>query len=141
VFVQANVAWNARKGTLRGMHYQRAPHEEAKLVRCTRGAIFDVAIDLRPGSRTFKKWVGFELSEENRLIQYVPRGCAHGYLTLRDDTSVCYEVSQAYAPSHAAGVRWDDPAFSIRWPIAPTCLAPRDAGYEDFDPRPAKRGR
>jgi len=130
---QCSMATNLRRGTIRGMHYQTAPFEEVKVVRTTRGAIFDVAVDLRPDSPTYKRWVGAELSAENRRALYLPRGVAHGYQTLSDDADVLYLISAPYAPNHQRGVRWNDPAFSIDWPLgAPTMINARDAGYADF---------
>ncbi len=114
--VQCNLSFNKSRGTLRGMHYQGAPHQETKLVRCTRGAIYDVIIDLRPESRTCLKWLGVELTQENRKILYVPEGFAHGYQTLTDNTEVFYQVSQFYSSESEGGVRWDDSAFGIKWP-------------------------
>lgn len=130
--VQCNLSFNPHKGTLRGMHYQRAPHEETKVVRCTMGAIFDVAVDLRPDSSTFKQWVGAPLTADNREMLVIPPGCAHGYLTLTDNTDVTYQMSAYYAPTHGAGVRWNDPAFGIRWPGDVTLIADRDRDYPDF---------
>ena len=130
---QCSVSFNRLRGTLRGMHYQAAPHAEAKLVRCTAGTIFDVALDLRPGSPTRGRWVGVELTARNRRMLYVPEGFAHGFQTLEDGAEVSYQISAPYEPSASRGVRWDDPAFGIRWPAAETrILAPRDAGYPDF---------
>jgi dTDP-4-dehydrorhamnose 3,5-epimerase len=129
---QCSLSFNPRKGTLRGMHYQRAPYEEAKLVRCTRGAIHDVIIDLRPASPTFRRHFGVVLDAESRRLFYVPEGFAHGFLTLTDDAEVSYQMSQAYSPAHAAGVRWDDPAFGIQWPGAVAMIAERDRTYPDF---------
>lgn len=114
--VQCNVSFNKKKGTLRGMHYQVPPHEEAKLVKCTRGAIYDVIIDLRRQSPTFKQWAAAELSADNRKMLYVPEGFAHGFQTLADDTEVFYQMSEFYHPESAKGVRWDDPVFGIAWP-------------------------
>jgi dTDP-4-dehydrorhamnose 3,5-epimerase len=131
---QANISFNARKGTLRGMHYQADPHAEAKLVRCTRGAIFDVAVDLRLGSPTYRSWFGAELSDANRAMLYVPEGCAHGFLTLDDATEVAYQMSAPYAPAAAQGVRWDDPAFGIQWPGEVLVINERDRSYPDVDP-------
>jgi len=113
---QCNISFNKKKGTLRGMHYQKPPHEEAKLVRCTLGAIFDVIIDLRPDSPTCKQWVGEKLTAQNRKMLYIPEGFAHGFMTLEDDTEVFYQMSTPYVPESAAGVRWDDPEFNIHWP-------------------------
>ena len=129
---QCNVSFNKKKGTLRGMHYQTSPHEEAKLVRCTMGAIFDVIIDLRRQSPTFKKWVAVDLNERNRRMLYVPEGFAHGFQTLEDNTEVFYQMSEFYAPEHARGVRWNDPAFQISWPEAEPLVSPRDQQYADF---------
>lgn len=131
---QSSVSYNVRRGTLRGMHYQAAPHEEAKLVRCTAGVIFDVALDLRPGSSTFTRWVGQELSADNRLGLYVPEGCAHGFVTLADGTEVAYDISERHAPESARGVRWDDPVFAIDWPVAVEMINERDRSYPDFVP-------
>lgn len=130
---QCSVSFNRCRGTLRGMHYQRPPHAEAKLVRCTRGALFDVCLDLRSDSPTYKQWVGETLTPENGRALYVPEGCAHGFLTLMDATEVFYMISAPYAPEAAAGVRWDDPAFGIDWPGPATILHERDAGYADFE--------
>ena len=116
--VQANIAFNKSKGTLRGMHYQKEPYWEVKLVRCTRGAIYDVILDLRPDSETYQKWLGIELNEVNHTMLYIPEGFAHGYLTLEDNTEVFYQVSEFYHPEHEAGIRWNDPVFGIEWPIA-----------------------
>jgi dTDP-4-dehydrorhamnose 3,5-epimerase len=130
--VARNVSYNAVGHTLRGMHFQRAPHEETKLVTCTRGAIFDVAIDLRPTSSTFCQWVGTELTADNGAMLYIPEGFAHGYLSLSADAIVEYLISEFYAPQAAAGVRWDDPAFGIQWPAEPVVINQRDATYPDF---------
>ena len=130
--VQCNISFNKRRGTLRGMHYQVAPHEEAKLVRCTRGAIYDVVIDLNPQSPTFKQWIGAELTEENRRLFYVPRGFAHGFQTLEDSTEVFYQMSDFYHPECVRGVRWNDPAFGIDWPHCERIISARDQQYPDF---------
>jgi dTDP-4-dehydrorhamnose 3,5-epimerase len=130
--VQTNVSFNPEKGTLRGMHYQVAPYEESKLVRCTRGAIFDVIIDLRPDSPTYKQWYGAELTADNYKMMFVPEGFAHGYLTLEDNSEVTYQVSQFYAPGAEQGIRWDDPAFSIEWPITPQLISEKDKAHPDF---------
>ena len=127
--VQCNISSNRHRGTLRGMHFQAEPFAEAKLVRCTAGSLYDVVIDLRPHSPTFKEWVGEMLSSENRKMFYVPEGFAHGFLTLADNTEVFYQMSEFYSPEHAVGVRWDDPAFCIAWPIAPTKISERDRGF------------
>lgn len=130
--VQCNISFNRRKGTLRGMHYQVAPHEEAKLVRCTLGAIHDVIIDLRAGSPTFKQWEAVELTAVNRWSLYIPGGFAHGYQTLEDDSEVFYQMSEFYYPESAAGVRWDDPTFAITWPMEPTVISAKDRSYPLF---------
>ena len=131
--VQCNTSFNKRAGTLRGMHYQAAPHEEAKLVRCTRGAIYDVIVDLRASSPTFKQWTAVELTAYNRLMLYVPEGFAHGFQTLEDETEVFYQMSEFYHPESARGVRWNDPAFGIEWPVAEKCIiSERDNSFEDF---------
>jgi dTDP-4-dehydrorhamnose 3,5-epimerase len=131
---QANVSFNHRKGTLRGLHYQAAPHQEAKLVRCTRGAIWDVVVDLRPGSPSYLGWAGAELTDGNRAMLYVPEGCAHGFLTLTDAAEVAYQMSAPYAPDAARGVRWDDPAFGIEWPGEVVVINQRDASYPYLEP-------
>jgi dTDP-4-dehydrorhamnose 3,5-epimerase len=115
--VQGNISGSSKRGTLRGLHYQTAPHEEAKLVRCTRGAIYDVIVDLRPGSASHAQWLGVELTADNRRMLYVPEGFAHGYQTLADGTEVAYQVSAFYTPDVERGVRWNDSAFGIEWPI------------------------
>lgn len=120
--VQCNISTNRRRGTLRGMHFQRAPHAEAKLVRCTRGAIFDVIVDLRPGSPTFARWVGQELSADNHRMFYIPEGFAHGFQTLTDECELFYQMSHAYEPTSSAGVRWDDPTIGIQWPMRENCI-------------------
>ena len=131
--VQCSVSFNKHKGTLRGLHYQAAPHEEAKLVRCTRGAIHDVAVDLRPDSPTYLRWTAAELTAANGRALYVPEGCAHGFQTLADDSEVLYQISEFYCPESARGARWDDPAFGIEWPPAVRrILSERDAAYPDY---------
>jgi len=133
-FVQANMSFNPHLGTLRGMHWQAAPHEEVKVVRCTRGVIFDVAVDVRPVSPTFGKWTGVELSADNARALYIPEGCAHGYLTLTPDAEVHYLVSAFYAPAHERGARWDDPFFAITWPDTPSrIVSPRDEAHGFFN--------
>ncbi len=129
---QCNISFNKKKGTLRGMHYQKPPHEEAKLVRCTKGAIFDVVIDLRPDSPTYKQWVGEELTAQNHRMFYVPRMFAHGFVTLTDSTEVFYQMSTPYVPESATGVAWDDPAFNIHWPEQPKIISQRDQSYPEF---------
>ncbi|MCI0541034.1 MAG: dTDP-4-dehydrorhamnose 3,5-epimerase [Verrucomicrobiales bacterium] len=131
--VQCSMSHSARKGTLRGLHYQAAPHEEAKLVRCTRGAIFGVALDLRPASPTFKDWIGIELDTEAGQMLYIAEGLAHGFQTLWDETEVAYHMSEFFHPETARGVRWNDPAFGIAWPACDNrIMSDRDAGYPDF---------
>jgi len=133
VFVENNISYSKNRGTLRGIHYQAAPHGQAKLVRCTRGAIFDVVIDLRPESPTFKQWTGVELSAENRFMLYLPGDCGHGFQTLVDDTEVFYMVSTPYLPESGRGFRWNDPAFGIDWPdVGARIVIPRDQQYPDF---------
>jgi dTDP-4-dehydrorhamnose 3,5-epimerase len=129
---QTSLSRNPAAGTLRGLHYQPAPHAETKLVRCVRGRIFDVAVDLRPGSPTHRRWTAAELSAESGRALLVPQGVAHGFLTLEPDSDVIYQIAPAYAPGHEAGVRWDDPAFAIAWPAPPALISPRDAGYPDY---------
>jgi len=130
--VQCNISYNAKRGTLRGMHYQVAPYEEAKLVRCTRGAIYDVIVDIRTASPTFKEHIGLLLTADNKLSLYVPEGFAHGFLTLEDETEVFYQMSEFYAPGHARGFRWNDATFGIRWPLEPRVISERDQTYPDF---------
>ena len=130
--VQSSVSFNKNEGTLRGMHYQIAPNEEAKIVRCTQGAVYDVIIDLRRHSATFKHWEAVELTSENHRMVYIPEGCAHGFQTLQDDTEVLYHMTEFYAPEASRGVRWDDPAFEIRWPVADRTIALRDQQYPAF---------
>lgn len=129
---QASTAHNIRCGTLRGMHYQASPFAQTKLVSCSSGAVYDVAIDLRPDSPTYKQWFGIELSADIALSLYIPAGCAHGYLTLQENSTVNYLIAGKYSPDHAFGVRWNDPAFNIRWPAPPSVIAPRDAHFADF---------
>lgn len=131
-WVQCSISFNRKKGTLRGMHYQAPPYEEAKLIRCTRGAIFDVIVDLRPHSPSFKHWVGLELTADNRRMLYIPEGFAHGFQTLADETEIFYQMSQFYAPEYASGVRWDDPALHIAWPTDERTISERDRSYPDF---------
>ena len=132
--VQCNLSFNKRKGTLRGMHYQKPPHAETKIVRCTMGALYDVAIDLRPDSPTFRQWAGDTLTAANHRLMVIPPGCAHGFLTLEDNTEIFYQMSAYYALTHAAGVRWNDPAFRIRWPGEVAVIADRDDNYPYFKP-------
>ena len=129
---QCNLSLSTRRGTLRGMHFQRPPHQEAKLIRCVAGALWDVIIDLRPSSPSFRKHFGIRLDPSEDRMLYVPEGFAHGFLTLEDSTSVFYQISEFYDPAHASGVRWNDPAFGIEWPFEPTVMAERDRAYPDF---------
>lgn len=131
---QCNTSWNARRGTLRGLHYQADPRPEPKLVRCTRGAVFDVAVDLRPDSSTYCGWIGVELAADVRNALYIPPGCAHGFLTLEDGAEVFYQMGESYVPELARGVRWNDPAFAVDWPFAPLVIGARDGAYPDFIP-------
>ena len=133
-WVQCNISFNKKKGTLRGLHYQAAPAQEAKLVRCTMGGIYDVIADLRRDSETFMQWLATELTVENRKMIFVPEGCAHGFLTLIDNTEVFYQMSEFYAPELARGVRWNDPAFGIQWPTEVRVISERDRNYPDFVP-------
>ena len=130
-WVQANTSLSRDVGTLRGMHYQKAPWQEAKLVRCTRGAIYDVIIDLRPASPTFLRWVGAELTADNHRALYVPEDFAHGFLTLTGDVEISYLVSQFYTPQAECGVRWNDPAVGIRWPREVSVISEKDARWPD----------
>lgn len=127
--IQCNISFNRRRGTLRGLHYQIKPHEEAKLVRCTRGAVWDVIVDLRDESPTLYRWFAAELTAENRRALYVPRGFAHGFQTLVDDSELFYQMSESYHPESARGVRWDDPAIGITWPLKDPVLSLRDRSY------------
>jgi dTDP-4-dehydrorhamnose 3,5-epimerase len=131
---ECSVSFNARRGTLRGMHFQAAPHAEDKLVRCTAGAIFDVIVDLRPDSRTRRGWFGIELSAENRRSVFAPKGFAHGFITLAEATEVFYMISVPYAPGFERGVRWNDPALAIEWPIEPGIMSARDAAFPLLGP-------
>ncbi len=131
-FVQCNLSWNKRKGTLRGMHRQVAPHEEAKLIRCTRGSIYDVMLDLRPDSPTFGQWLGFELTSRNHTSLLVPGGFAVGYQTLQDDSEVVYLVSQFYTPGAEEGIRYNDPAFGIKWPGKVTVISEKDKSWPAY---------
>jgi dTDP-4-dehydrorhamnose 3,5-epimerase len=133
--VQANISFNKHSGAVRGMHYQVSPHAEAKVVRCTRGALYDVVVDLRPDSPSYSQWFGIELNAENRKAMFVPKGCAHGFQTLVDGTEVSYLMSERYVPEAASGVRYDDPAFGIEWPMAVSSVSDRDQGWPDFKPQ------
>jgi len=131
--VQCNISFNKKKGTLRGMHYQVKPHEETKIVRCTIGAIYDVLIDLRPDSPTYCEWAAVELTAENRRMLYIPEGLAHGFQTLEDNTEVFYQMSEFYYPASACGLRWDDPAFGIEWPLSIPIMSDKDRSYRYLD--------
>lgn len=133
-FVQVNASSNAARHTLRGLHYQLAPAAETKLIRCVRGALWDVALDLRAGSPTLGRWFGAELTAENGRMMYVPKGFAHGFLTLEPETELVYLVDAFYVPERERGVRWNDPRFAIAWPHPPAVLSERDAAFPDFDP-------
>lgn len=132
VFVQHNTSASAEVGTLRGLHFQAPPYEEIKVVRAVKGAVWDVILDLRQGSSTYGKWQGFELTEENGMMVYVPKGCGHAMQTLREDSVVTYLSSHPYTPKAERGVRWNDPSFSIDWPIPVTSLSEKDAAWADF---------
>jgi dTDP-4-dehydrorhamnose 3,5-epimerase len=131
-FVQCSVSVNVRKGTVRGLHFQRATSSEGKLITCVRGRIFDVAVDIRPHSPTRRRWAGFELNEENKTLLYIPPGVAHGFQTLEDDCVVSYQMTDFYRPDLSDGVRWDDPAFAIRWPLPATVVSEKDRALPDF---------
>lgn len=133
--VQANLSYNKKKGTLRGLHYQESPYEEAKVVECRRGAIFDVILDLRPESPTYKQWCAIELSDKNRKMLFIPEGFAHGFQTLKEDTEVGYLMSEFYRPAASKGIRWEDPAFGISWPIQNPILSDGDQSYCPFEER------
>ena len=135
--VQTNVSFNPRRGTLRGLHFQRAPHREAKLVRCTRGALYDVVVDVRPASPAYGEWMGVELSADSHRMLYVPEGFAHGFLTLEADTEVTYQVSSFYTPGAEGGLRYDDPALAIDWPAPVRVLSEKDRAWPAFQPRTA----
>jgi dTDP-4-dehydrorhamnose 3,5-epimerase len=131
--VEGNISFNNKRGTLRGMHYQGPPHGQAKLIRCTQGSVFDVAVDLRRGSHTFAQWVGVELTASNRRMLYLPGDFGHGYLTLEDAAEVYYQVTNGYMPESSCGFRWDDPAFRIEWPkVDELTINQRDLEYADF---------
>jgi dTDP-4-dehydrorhamnose 3,5-epimerase len=133
-YPQCNLSRNRRAGTLRGMHYNAAPHGEAKLIRCATGAVYDVIVDMRAGSPTMLSWIGVELGAENGRALFVPAGFAHGFITLTDDTDVFYQMGDFYRPEAARGLRWNDPRLALRWPREPTMVAERDAAYPDYDP-------
>jgi dTDP-4-dehydrorhamnose 3,5-epimerase len=130
---QASLSSNHRRGTIRGLHYQSAPFEEVKVIRAVRGGIHDITVDLRPDSPTYLQWIGVDLTADNRRMVYVPKGCAHGYQTLTDDAEVFYFVSAPYSPDHQKGIRWNDPAIGVQWPLgAPTSISERDRGFPDY---------
>lgn len=129
---QANISFNHSKQTLRGLHYQKEPYREAKLLRCTKGSIYDVIIDLRPESTSYKQWIGVELNEQNYRMLYVPGGFAHGYFTLEDETEVMYHVSEFYTPGAESGIRWNDETFKIDWPTDPQVISDKDKNWPDF---------
>ncbi len=130
--VQANISFNIKKGTMRGLHYQIPPHAETKLVRCTRGAIYDVIIDLNPSSNTYRQWMGIELTQENYKLLYVPRGFAHGFQTLENDTEITYLTSAFYAPQAERGIRYNDPFFDIKWPLPLTEISEKDGKWPNY---------
>ena len=132
-FIQSSVSRNSKKGTFRGMHFQGKPYDETKIVRCTKGKIFDVIIDLRSNSKTFKKWFAIELSEDNHRMLYIPKGFAHGFQTLKNNTVLNYQMSQIHKPQYYKGVRWNDSAFNISWPLKPTSISEKDTSYVDFE--------
>lgn len=129
---QESISYNRRAGTVRGLHFQRAPHEETKIVRCIQGAIFDVLVDLRPGSPTFLRWIGFELTAANRRALYIPKGVAHGFQTLTDDAEIMYQISAFHEPGAAGGFRYDDPAFRVEWPLPVSVISDRDLKWPAF---------
>jgi len=131
-FVQSSMSYNIKKGTIRGIHYQISPYAETKLVTCVNGKIFDVLIDLRPDSKTFKKWQSFELDSKNYSSIYIPKGIAHGFQTLQDDSVIHYQISQIYKPESSRGIRWDDKLFNIIWPLKPTIVSKKDQEYLDY---------
>lgn len=135
-FEQCSISFNLKAGTVRGMHFQKAPHEEVKLVRCTQGKIYDVIIDLRKDSKTYKQWEAVALSAENRHMLYIPEGFAHGFQTLEDGTEVFYQISSPYVTGSSSGVRWNDPAFRVSWPLDPSVISIKDQQYEDYEKSP-----
>jgi len=130
--VQCNISFNKLKGTVRGIHYQTTPFEESKIVRCTKGKIFDVIIDLRSNSSSYTKWISVELTEQNHYMIFIPKGCAHGFQTLEDDTEVFYQISEFYNSEHYHGIRWNDPKFDIKWPLKISLISEKDASYNNF---------
>ena len=131
-FIQSSISFNKKRGTLRGMHYQIRPYEESKFVRCTQGKIFDVIVDLRKNSETFKQWISLELSSLNHKILYIPKGFAHGFQTLEDNTEVNYDITQVFSPKHSRGLIWNDSAFKIKWPLDITLISKKDKEYKPF---------
>lgn len=131
-FVQRSISYNARRGTLRGLHFQDQPYSETKIVRCTRGSAFDVLVDLRPQSASYRRWQAVELTAENRWMVYIPAGCAHGFQTLADGTELFYEITPAYEPSASRGIAWNDPEFAINWPLKQAILSPTDRSWPLF---------
>jgi len=129
---QCNISFNIQKGTVRGMHFQKPPHEEDKIVRCTKGKIFDVIIDLRKNSSTFTKWEGFELSEDNHKMLYIPKGFAHGFQTMEDNSEIFYQMSEFFIPEYSSGLRWNDPSFEIVWPLPISIISKKDLSYSNF---------
>jgi dTDP-4-dehydrorhamnose 3,5-epimerase len=130
--LQSSISFNKKKGTLRGMHFQYGPFKESKMVRCTKGKIYDVIVDLRKDSKTFKKWFSIELSESNHKILYIPKGFAHGFQTLEDNTEVYYQISEFYNPAYSNGIRWDDPVFGIKWPLNNPIISEKDLVWNGF---------
>lgn len=133
-FVESGASYNRRRGTLRGLHFQAAPHAQAKLVRCIRGAVYDVIVDLRRDSPTYLRWVAVELSSHTHTMLYVPEGFAHGFQTLAEDTELLYQMTDFYCPAAERGIRWNDPTLGIQWPLTPAAISARDAGFADFQP-------
>lgn len=131
--VQSNISYNQKAGTLRGMHFQKMPYEETKIVSCLKGAIYDVIIDIRPDSETYLDWMAIELSEENHKMLYIPKGFAHGFQTLADDTIINYQMGEFYNPDSSGGIRWNDPQFNIKWPVENKIISDKDLSYEDFN--------
>ncbi|MDA8389056.1 MAG: dTDP-4-dehydrorhamnose 3,5-epimerase [Nitrospiraceae bacterium] len=132
--VQSNISFNKKRGTLKGLHYQEDPYSEAKLIRCTMGAVYDVIIDLRPDSPTYLQWMSAELTQKSNRLVYMPEGFAHGFMTLRDNTEVFYQTTQFYMPEFSRGIRWNDPLFDMRWPLPVSAISEKDGQYPDFIP-------
>lgn len=131
--VQTNISLNRKKGTLRGMHFQKRPYEEAKLIHCVKGAIYDVIVDLRPESPTFRQWVGFELADKDYRTVFIPGGFAHGFVTLENNTEIIYMMSEFFTPEYNTGFRWNDPAFNIQWPFEISVISDKDKSFPDFE--------